>query len=550
VRISKIRVLLKFFLIILLSVSLAGCGDKVILPSAGQLAEFQSAGPVRPTVDTDRLVKARIGGGPYRVASAEVLELTMPTILQVVTAEEPDISGKMAPYVCRISEAGTITLPVVGEVEAAGKTLAQIESAVINAYHPEYTVTRPSVFARVTEYKMAKVTVVGAVNNPGIYSLRSDQMSLVALLMAAGGIVDEGASLIRIIHRQENVPDDQKRLTEASAGTTEQALRLINERAIARKRAIERSIGPDEIEVAVRPAIYSNNNQFEVQITYEQTAPSSSAGRIVIEHDQRILLTEQVDITSTIQRQALLEKLIRREPRISTADMRQRLCELAELFKPNSGICKGQNNTANENIYKSSYAKFSTGNRRQNPTPNELLDEEPLEILHLGNSLQIREKALSNRFKKSQALVLPVKGLNIPFADVVLQDGDSVIVERLQVPLFTVIGLVNAPGNFPYPPDVRYNLMRALAFAGGLNQVAEPRYATIYRLKPDGTIVSAIFKVVEDSKLTAALNTIVQPGDIVDVAHTPRTRKNLFLERIFRVSIGAYVRPEDLWDDD
>ena len=149
---------------------------------------------------------------------------------------------------------------------------------------------------------------------------------------------------------------------------------------------------------------------------------------------------------------------------------------------------------------------------------------------------------------KPEPFVLPVMGLNIPFAYVALQDGDTVIVERLEQPLFTVLGLVTRPGNFPYPPDVRYNLMQAVGFAGGLNQAAEPRYATIYRLKPDGTIASAIFKVVDGSRLTGALNTLVKPGDIVAVEHTPRTRTKLFLDRVFRINFGIYA-PIDVFDD-
>ena len=71
--ISKIRVLFSLFPTILLFINLAGCSDEVLLPSAGKLAEFEHAGPVRPTVDMDRLVKAKIGGGPYRLVPGGVL---------------------------------------------------------------------------------------------------------------------------------------------------------------------------------------------------------------------------------------------------------------------------------------------------------------------------------------------------------------------------------------------------------------------------------------------------------------------------------------------
>jgi len=142
-------------------------------------------------------------------------------------------------------------------------------------------------------------------------------------------------------------------------------------------------------------------------------------------------------------------------------------------------------------------------------------------------------------------LVLPIRGLNIPFADVALEEGDSVVVEPLEPPMITVMGLVSSPGNFPYPTDARYNLMQAMAFAGGLNQVAEPRYATVYRLNSDGKTISAVFRIKDGSKLAEAANTRIRPGDIIDVQQTPRTRTALFLDRVFRINVGAYWRIED-----
>jgi len=85
------------------------------------LADFKKAGPVLPSVNVDRLIRARIGGVPL---PGEVLEITMPAILHVLTAEEPDGAKELAPYVCRVSEHGTITLPVVGVLDVVEKSLA------------------------------------------------------------------------------------------------------------------------------------------------------------------------------------------------------------------------------------------------------------------------------------------------------------------------------------------------------------------------------------------------------------------------------------------
>jgi len=378
---------LALFLSVLFSIYSVGCSEQVRLPSSEQLVEFENAGPIRPTVDLDRLVRARIGGGPYRVVAGDVLEVSIPAVLQVFTAELPDSPDQVTPRVCRVGDNGTIRLAIVGEIEVAGKSLAEIESAVIAAYYPKYSVIVPPVAARILEYNTSKVSIIGAVQKPGVYSLPSDQMSLVALLMQAEGIVDEGAAVIRITHNDQ----------------------------------------PD---------------------------PS---------------ISQEEDLISTHLKQLL-------------------------------------------------------------------------DTLDNGRTAEIADATNSaGRARESEPLVLPVKGLNIPFADVALRDGDSVEVERLELPLFTVIGLVNRPGNFPYPPDVQYNLMQAVGFAGGFNQAAEPRYATVYRLKPDGTIVSAIFKVINGSKLTNASNVLIKPGDIVAVEHTSRTRTKLFLDRVFRINMGVYV---------
>jgi len=123
-------------LVVLLFICLSGCGPQARLPSIEQLAEFENAGPILPSVDLDRLMRAKIGVGPYRVVPGDVLELTIPAILQVVTVEQPELIDGVTPYACRVSKSGFITLPIVGEIEVGGKTLAEIELAVIEAYHP------------------------------------------------------------------------------------------------------------------------------------------------------------------------------------------------------------------------------------------------------------------------------------------------------------------------------------------------------------------------------------------------------------------------------
>lgn len=152
--------------------------------------------------------------------------------------------------------------------------------------------------------------------------------------------------------------------------------------------------------------------------------------------------------------------------------------------------------------------------------------------------------------KGDETIVLPVVGMNIPFKDVALSEGDTVIVEPVQMPLISVLGLVRNPGNFEYPPHARYNLAQVIALAGGLDMEVDPRYATVYRLKPDGTILRLTFRLIEDEQYTNRLNVSVRPGDLVAIEQTPRTRTNAFVNRVVRLSVGTWVNLGDLWDND
>jgi len=64
---------------------------------------------------------------------------------------------------------------------------------------------------------------------------------------------------------------------------------------------------------------------------------------------------------------------------------------------------------------------------------------------------------------------------------VAIKDGDTIEVERLDPVTFSVTGLVQKPGAFPYLPGRKVNLMQALAEAGGLNDKADPQFAKVYR---------------------------------------------------------------------
>jgi protein involved in polysaccharide export with SLBB domain len=155
----------------------------------------------------------------------------------------------------------------------------------------------------------------------------------------------------------------------------------------------------------------------------------------------------------------------------------------------------------------------------------------------------IRITRRSDDTPEQEPILLPVKGLDIDFKDVALQSGDLVEVERFDLQSVSVIGLVNSPQTFSYPASDRFNLLQAIAKAGGMNDVADPKYATIYRLNPDGSIAAARFHVIGKDSVPYGAAVRVKPGDVVAVEHTPVTRMRMLIDKVVRLSFGVSYDP-------
>ena len=177
----------------------AGCGPKVSTPDV--VREFESAGPIKSEVEIAAaygVTGLKSHTGPYRVIPGDILEFQMPAVLRVISSDLPQwlrpVYGRtdVEPYLARVSPVGTITLPIVGEMEVAGRTLAQIEASVIDAYHPKYVVNPPMVVCEVKKYQMESqrvFAVMGLVKDSGVFPYPADvQYTVMEALAFAGGL--------------------------------------------------------------------------------------------------------------------------------------------------------------------------------------------------------------------------------------------------------------------------------------------------------------------------------------------------------------------------
>lgn len=112
------------------------------------------------------------GASAYKIGPHDVIEVSVFKV--------PELSKSV-----QVSEAGTINLPLVGEVGAAGKTARDVERDLTRSLGAKY-LQNPQVTIFIKEYNSQRITVEGAVRKPGVFPIQGNMSLLQAVAMAQG----------------------------------------------------------------------------------------------------------------------------------------------------------------------------------------------------------------------------------------------------------------------------------------------------------------------------------------------------------------------------
>jgi polysaccharide export outer membrane protein len=116
--------------------------------------------------------------------------------LEISGPELTDLSTKPV----RIDGEGDIQVPLAGSVHVAGLTVQQTEKEldkVLNKY-----IKNPQVVVNVVEVRSQPVSVLGAVNSPGVHQVQGHK-TVLEMLASAGGIRQDAGYSIRITRQVE-----------------------------------------------------------------------------------------------------------------------------------------------------------------------------------------------------------------------------------------------------------------------------------------------------------------------------------------------------------
>ncbi|MEM1205312.1 MAG: polysaccharide biosynthesis/export family protein [Acidobacteriota bacterium] len=133
-------------------------------------------------------------GGNYRIGPRDQI--------QVRVRELPDLDSEQV-----VAEDGSISLGVVGRLQAAGLTEAELEDEIGERLLQE-GLRKASVAVTIAAYRSRPVSVMGAVREPGNHFVPG-RATLMEVLLNAGGLDSEHGPVIYVRRRAENGLTDQ-----------------------------------------------------------------------------------------------------------------------------------------------------------------------------------------------------------------------------------------------------------------------------------------------------------------------------------------------------
>jgi polysaccharide export outer membrane protein len=145
------------------------CCIALAVPAGAQTSQSAPTEPAQNAAGPNSSNKPH--DGAYVIGASDMLSINV--------WKEPDVSR-----IIPVRSDGKISLPLVGEVQASGKTPLQLEEEITNKL--KTYISDPEVTVMVQDSKSQKFNVLGMVAKPGSYPLLSTTTVLDAVALAGG----------------------------------------------------------------------------------------------------------------------------------------------------------------------------------------------------------------------------------------------------------------------------------------------------------------------------------------------------------------------------
>ena len=163
----------------------------IIVSIAVSLAAELFGACAEPAVQHQAIHQASADPKPYTIGSDDSLD--------ILVWKQPDLSGTV-----RVAGDGTITVPLLGNVKAAGKTIDQLTETLTADLST--LMHNPKVTVRVANPQSQVVYMLGEINKPGMLSLNSGEVLSQAIASAGGFTPYANLRKVRVVRREDGTP--------------------------------------------------------------------------------------------------------------------------------------------------------------------------------------------------------------------------------------------------------------------------------------------------------------------------------------------------------
>ncbi|MBU9888969.1 MAG: SLBB domain-containing protein [Candidatus Omnitrophica bacterium] len=393
----------------------------------------------------------------------------------------------------RVSSAGIINFPLVGEVAVAGLTVAQLQEKLKQLLEKDYLVN-PQVTAFIEEY--STVTIMGEVKRPGAYEIKG-RLTVVGLISLAEGFTENA------------LPTEAKVIRAGPGGTKTETLVRIHD--VGGKNA-----GGENEGMSLRSGDVVVVPKSTVTIMGEVKRPGSYPTK------GRLTVTELIALAEGFSDNALPTeaKVIHTNP---DGTKKERVVRLSDILNRTGGGEGLLLETDDVVIIPKSTVTITGEVKRPGsyPTKGRLTVVELIALAEgfsenaSPNEVKVIRTGPDGTRQESRVRVKDILSKNSGENEgLLLKAGDVVIVPESTV---TIMGEVEKPGS--YPTKGRLTVIELVALAEGFSKIAAPNRVKVIHTTPDGVKEERIVRVHDMMNKDSGQNEslVLQAGDVVIV---------------------------------
>lgn len=161
---------------------------------ANQLpSEYRTTGRKR-TEDINFAKVAVPGASESLIAVRDLLEIT------VSTGRDDE---KNKPFMARVADDGSVDVPVIGPVPVAGMEVFEAGQNIVTLARKRGMYRHPLVTVEIESKAVNRITVLGAIADPGVHEIPRGNCDLMSALAASGGLTKEASTEVEIIRQPQ-----------------------------------------------------------------------------------------------------------------------------------------------------------------------------------------------------------------------------------------------------------------------------------------------------------------------------------------------------------